>query len=390
VRHRNFYGTSPRDRTPYGQKVTENRLSRIWEELMDSSSYRRRRAEIETFNHGSPWIKRGIGFQPIKFGISFTKSILNQAGALVLVYTDGTVQLNHGGTEMGQGLHTKMRAICAHELGIDTDSVRVMPTATDKVPNTSATAASSGSDLNGAAVQAACQTIRRRMTEVAAGELELPLEAVVFSDGRVGKGSKQMDFGALATQCWLQQISLSATGYYATPGIVYDRDAGQGTPFFYFAYGGAVCEVEVHGLTGEHRLLRVDILHDVGNPLVPTIDIGQVEGAFVQGQGWLTCEEVCFGADGRLLTHSPSTYKIPTAGDVAADFRTALLERAPNDKVVGGSKAVGEPPFMLAIGAVTALRHAARAFGPTGHELVLRMPCTPEAILRAVEDARKA
>jgi xanthine dehydrogenase large subunit len=228
------------------------------------------------------------------------------------------------------------------------------------------------------------------MTEVAAGELELPLEAVVFSDGRVGKGSKQMDFGALATQCWLQQISLSATGYYATPGIVYDRDAGQGTPFFYFAYGGAVCEVEVHGLTGEHRLLRVDILHDVGNPLVPTIDIGQVEGAFVQGQGWLTCEEVCFGADGRLLTHSPSTYKIPTAGDVAADFRTALLERAPNDKVVGGSKAVGEPPFMLAIGAVTALRHAARAFGPTGHELVLRMPCTPEAILRAVEDARKA
>jgi xanthine dehydrogenase large subunit len=391
VRHRNFYGGDPRDRTPFGQEVTENRLPRIWKELMASSEYRARRTEIERFNRDSKWMKRGIAFQPIKFGISFTKSLLNQAGALVLVYADGTVQLNHGGTEMGQGLHTKMRAVCAHELGVDLESVRVMHTATDKVPNTSATAASSGTDLNGAAVQLACQEVAGRMAEVAAEELGLPVESIQFADGLVGtQGGKTMAFGELATQCWLQQVSLSATGYYATPGIVYDRDAGRGTPFYYFAYGGAVCEVEVHGLTGEHRLLRVDILHDVGNPLVPNIDIGQVEGAFVQGQGWLTSEEVSFGSDGRLLTHSPSTYKIPSAGDAPEDFRTALLERAANDKVVGGSKAVGEPPFMLAISLVTALRHAIGAFGPAEHDLELTMPCTPEAILRSVEGARKA
>ena len=389
IRQRNFYGDSPRDRTPYGQQVTENRLSRIWTELMDSSEYRDRRRAIDAFNRESKWVKRGIAFQPVKFGISFTKSILNQAGALVLVYADGTVQLNHGGTEMGQGLHTKMRAVCAHELGVDLERVRVMHTATDKVPNTSATAASSGSDLNGAAVQRACQEVAGRMAKVAAENLQIPIEAVRFQDGKVGSESgPSMRFEELANQCWLQQVSLSATGYYATPGIVYDRDAGKGTPFYYFAYGGAVAEVEVHGLTGEHRLLRVDILHDVGNPLVPTIDVGQVEGAFVQGQGWLTCEEVCFGSDGRLLTHSPSTYKIPSAGDIAEDFRTHLLKHAPNDKVVGGSKAVGEPPFMLAIGVVTALRHAIGGFGTGETEIHLGIPCTPEAILRAIEAVR--
>ncbi len=390
LRARNFYGAAPRDRAPYGQEVPaeHNRLRTIHESLMDSSDYAQRKADIEAFNAGSRWVKRGLGYQPIKFGISFTKSILNQAGALVLVYADGTVQLNHGGTEMGQGLHTKMLTVCAHELGIAPQSVRVMTTATDKVPNTSATAASSGSDLNGQAVAAASIELRERMRPIAAGLLELDAsqaDALRFEGGVVTHPptAKSVPFRDVAKNAWMQRVSLSATGFYATPGVGYDHATGSGTPFFYFAYGAAVCEVEVNGLTGEHRMTRADILHDVGTSLVPTIDRGQVEGGFVQGVGWLTCEEVLFREDGSPITTGPSTYKIPAVGDVPVDLRVDLLPKAPQPGVVHGSKAVGEPPFMLAIGVVTALRHALAGFGQS--EAPLGLPATPESILRAIQ-----
>jgi xanthine dehydrogenase large subunit len=393
VRHHNYYGPAPRNITPYGQEVADNRLERIHTELMASSDYARRRDAIDAFNAGSEFTKRGIGYQPVKFGISFTKSILNQAGALMLVYADGTVQLNHGGTEMGQGLHTKMMAIAAHELGVTMASVRAMATSTEKVPNTSATAASSGADLNGQAVKAASSEIRERMRPVAARLLEVgeaDVAKIQFEAGYVRlPGGNRITFAEVAEACWVDRISLSATGFYRTPGVHYDAAAGRGRPFYYYAYGAAVTEVEVSGLTGEHRLRRVDILHDVGASLVPSIDIGQVEGGFVQGLGWLTMEEVLFADDGRGLTTGPSTYKIPSVGDVPTDFRVKLLERAPQDGVIHGSKAVGEPPLMLAIAAVTALRHAIAAFGPVGYEVALAPPCTPESILRAIESHKK-
>lgn len=383
LRALNFYGDAPRNRTPYGQEVRDNRLPRVFSELMATSEYRARRDAIATFNRNSVWRKRGIGFAPVKFGISFTKSVLNQAGALVLVYTDGSVQLNHGGTEMGQGLHTKMLAVCCHELGVVPEQVRVMQTATDKVPNTSATAASSGSDLNGQAVRQACATIRERLRPVAATMLGCDGQQVVFTQGVVRGNGRELPFSEVVGQAYLEQVSLSATGYYRTPGIHYDHASGQGEPFYYFAYGAAVCEVEVDGATGEHRLLRVDILHDVGTSLVPTIDIGQVEGGFVQGVGWLTCEQIVNDSKGRPLTLGPSTYKVPAIGDVPVDMHVKLLERAPQAGVIHGSKAVGEPPFMLAIGVVHALRHAIHGFG--GRVVELAIPATPEAILRAVE-----
>ncbi len=391
VRRRNLYREAPEHRTHYEQPVEGNRLPRIHAELMASSDYARRRAEIEKFNASSRWTKRGIGYMPVKFGISFTASFLNQAGALVVIYSDGSVQLNHGGTEMGQGLHTKMRAVCSHELGVAPERVRVMNTATDKVPNTSATAASSGSDLNGMAVKAACETLRERLRPVAARLLHEEAEGLSFVGGRVfhpARPQKSVTFSEVTQAAYMAQISLSATGYYRTPDIGYDRVAGRGKPFHYFAFGAAVVEVEVSGLTGEHRLRRVDVLHDVGSSLVPNIDKGQVEGAFIQGYGWVTCEEVLFDAKGRLLTHSPDTYKIPAMGEAPEDFRVSLLERAPQDGTIHGSKAVGEPPFMLGIGAVTALRHAIAAFGPERTEVQLASPATPEAILRAVEAAR--
>jgi xanthine dehydrogenase large subunit len=393
VRRKNYYREAPENQTHYGQAVEGNRIPRIHAELLASSEYARRRAEIEQFNASSKWTKRGIGYQPVKFGISFTTSFLNQAGAFVVIYADGTVQLNHGGTEMGQGLHTKMRAVAAHELGLPVEHVRVMTTATDKVPNTSATAASSGADLNGMAVKAACEVLRDRLRPVAAKLLQVEgqPERVVFSEGKAfvpGLAQRALRFEEVTRAAYAAQVSLSATGYYRTPDIGYDRMTGRGKPFHYYAFGGAVVEVEVSGLTGEHRILRVDILHDVGSSLVPTIDKGQVEGGFVQGVGWLTCEEVLINEKGRLLTHSPDTYKIPALGDTPEDFRVALLERAPQNDTIHGSKAVGEPPFMLAIGAVTALRHAIGAFGPPRTEVQLASPATPEAILRAVEAAR--
>jgi xanthine dehydrogenase large subunit len=294
---------------------------------------------------------------------------------------------------MGQGLHTKMRAVCAHELGVPVERVRVMNTATDKVPNTSATAASSGADLNGMAVKVACEELRGRLRPIAAKLLQAEGEAeqAVFAGGKAfiaGRAQRTVSFEEVALAAYTQQVSLSATGYYRTPNIGYDRKSGRGKPFHYFAFGGVVVEVEVSGLTGEHRIRRLDILHDVGSSLVPTIDKGQVEGGFIQGVGWLTCEEVLIDAKGRLLTHSPDTYKIPALGDAPEDFRVALLERAPQDNTIHGSKAVGEPPLMLAIGAVTALRHAIAGFGSPRTEVQLASPATPEAILRAVEAAR--
>jgi xanthine dehydrogenase large subunit len=392
IRRKNYYGDAPRNVTHYGQVVRDNRLHRIHDELIEQSDYARRRRDIDEFNAKSRWKKRGIGFQPVKFGISFTNSVLNQAGALIHIYADGSVQVNHGGTEMGQGLHTKMIAVAAHELGVSTKRIRLMTTATDKVPNTSATAASSGSDLNGQAVRAACETLVARLRPVAAELLEVSdPSTIVFEDDRVqAPGGESTTFAKVANAAYFAQVSLSATGYYRTPDIEYDASKGRGKPFHYFAYGGAMTEVEINGLTGEHRVLRIDILHDVGQSLVPSIDRGQIEGGYIQGLGWLTCEELVWDEQGTLKTHSPDTYKIPALGEAPPDFRVQLLSKAPQDDVIHGSKAVGEPPFMLAISAVTALRHAVAAFSvvqapaskPT---LELGVPCTPESVLRAIE-----
>jgi len=392
LRLANLYGSAPRNVAPYGQVIEENRLPRLAPALLESSAYTDRRTALAQHNAADPWSRRGLGFQPVCFGISFTASLLNQAGALVLVYTDGSVQVNHGGTEMGQGLHTKIRAIAADGLGLPVDAVRLMTTATDKVPNTSATAASSGTDLNGAAVDRACETLRERMRPVAADLLGgAPLDSVIFRDGAVhGPDGASVPFAQLASACWARQVSLAATGYYATPGIAYDAATGRGRPFFYYAFGGAVSEVEVNGLTGEYRVQRVDILHDVGRSLAPDIDRGQVEGAFVQGMGWLTCEDPRTDASGRSLTTGPSTYKIPAVGDVPLDLRVDLLSRAPNEQVVGGSKAVGEPPFLLGMSVIAALRDAIATFGPGGIPVELALPATPESVLRAIEHQREA
>jgi xanthine dehydrogenase large subunit len=382
LRARNFYGDAPRNVTQYHQVLEHNRMPVLWPTLLASSDYARRRADVEAFNAKSVHHKRGLAVTPVKFGISFTTSFLNQAGALVVIYADGSVQVNHGGTEMGQGLHTKMLAIAAHELGITVERVRLMTTSTDKVPNTSATAASSGADLNGMAVLNACQVLRERLGSVAAKLLGVDAAQVTFRGDAAHGGGKSVPFEKVTGQAYLDQVSLSATGFYRTPGIHYDRATGRGKPFHYFAYGAAVSEVELSGLTGEHRVLRVDVLHDVGKSLLPTIDRGQVEGAFIQGMGWLTGEELQFDARGYLRTHSPDTYKIPSCGDAPAQFHVQLLENATQEGTVHGSKAVGEPPLMLALSVVAALRHAVSAFGPG--EVQLAIPCTPEALLRAV------
>lgn len=384
IRRRNYYGAAPRDRAPYGQQVLDPRVAAMTDRLVASSDYADRRAAIDAYNAGARHTRRGLGFVPVKFGISFTNALLNQAGAMVLVYADGSVQLNHGGTEMGQGLHTKMLTVCADALGVDVDAIRPMPTATDKVPNTSATAASSGSDLNGQAVREACEVLRERMAAVAAAMLGLPdAGGLVFAGGRVtAPDGRALGFGEVAKRCWLDRVGLAATGFYRTPGIVYDRAAGAGTPFFYFAWGVALAEVELSGLTGEHRIRRLDVVHDVGDSLVPSIDVGQIEGALVQGIGWLTGEDVLFGPDGAVRSLGPSTYKIPAVGDVPLEMHVALHRGGPQTGTIGGSKAVGEPPLMLAIAVWNALRDAVRAF--RGSEPELARPATPEALLRAV------
>ena len=335
-------------------------------------------------------MKRGLAITPVKFGISFTTTFFNQAGALVLVYRDGSVQVNHGGTEMGQGLHTKIQQVAADALGLPLAAIRLMPTRTDKVPNTSATAASCGSDLNGAAVKDACDTIRARLAEIAAELLGVPAPDVVFAGGRVHPEAAPeagVAFADVVSKAYYARVPLFAAGYYRTPGIAFDWKTGQGTPFHYFAYGAAVSEVEVDGFTGQYRLLRTDILHDVGDSLSPLVDRGQVEGGFVQGVGWLTTEELVWGQDGAFLSHGASTYKLPTLGECPPDLRVAFLERAREPGVVHGSKAVGEPPLMLAISVREALRAAVAAFG-AGGIVELGCPATPEAVYWAVERAR--
>jgi xanthine dehydrogenase large subunit len=389
VRRRNFYGRDERNVTQYGMPVEDFVLPDLVDELVRTSGYTERRASIAAFNAASPWIKRGIALTPVKFGISFTLTHMNQAGALVHVYTDGTVQLNHGGTEMGQGLYTKVAQIVAAEFGIGFGQVKIMATSTAKVPNTSPTAASSGTDMNGMAAQAASRTIRDRMAGVVATSFGCQPGEITFVDGMVSGPGGSMSFGEAAKLCHRARVSLSSTGYYATPKIHYDAKTLQGRPFFYFACGAAVAETETDTLTGEYRVTSVDILHDCGNSLNPAIDIGQVEGGFVQGMGWLTTEELWWDAAGRLRTHAPSTYKIPSIGDIPADFRCALYDRGPNaEATIYRSRAVGEPPLMLGIAVLHALRDAVAAVGNGAPLPRLDAPATPERVLMAAEALR--
>ncbi len=386
VRRLNFYGVTDRNVTHYGMTVEDNVMPRIAAELEATSDYRRRREEIARHNAAHRTIKRGLAFTPVKFGVSFNATLFNQAGALVNVYTDGSVLVNHGGTEMGQGLHTKVVQVVAHTLGVPRDRVRVSTTDTSKVPNTSATAASSGSDLNGKAAEAAARTLRDRLAELAATELAVPAAELEFVAGEVRGGGRVIDFAALARKAHEQRISLSCTGFYRTPKIFWDRNTLSGRPFFYFAYGGAVAEVAIDTRTGETRLLRVDILHDVGRSLNPAVDLGQIEGGFLQGMGWLTSEELCWNEHGQLTTHAPSTYKIPASGDWPAAAHVRLLEDAPNvEDTIHRSKAVGEPPLMLAMAVFFALRDALAACGSGRQIPRLRAPATPEALLAALD-----
>ena len=388
VRKRNFYGDEDRNVTPYGMRVTDNVIHEIVERLEQTSDYRRRRVELAAFNQASRFLKRGIALTPVKFGISFTNAMLNQAGALVHVYHDGTVHLNHGGTEMGQGLFIKVAQVVAEEFGIDLDRVQITATTTGKVPNASATAASSGSDLNGMAAQAAARTIKTRLVEFAAAEFKTPPDQITFKENHVCIGSRAMPFAEIAHRAWMGRVSLSSTGFYSTPKIHWDREQATGRPFYYFAYGAACSEVVVDITTGEMRVRRADILHDVGRSLNPAIDLGQIEGGFVQGMGWLTTEELVFDEEGRLLTHAPSTYKIPCSSDVPADFRVALFDNVNREETIYRSKAVGEPPLMLAISVFSAIADALHSFAP-GRVVPLDAPATPEAILRAVRELNR-
>jgi xanthine dehydrogenase molybdopterin binding subunit/xanthine dehydrogenase small subunit len=395
VRERNLYrGTGESNTTHYGQPLDDQRIPAIWSRLLLTSRFAERRREVEAFNAQSGIrAKRGLAITPVKFGISFTATWLNQAGALVLMYRDGTVQVNHGGTEMGQGLYTKVKGVAMRELGMPADMIRMMRTQTDKVPNTSATAASSGSDLNGQAVRDACMQLRERLAPVAAellsaqASMPVPGSAVIFERGIVRAPQVpgvEIPIEKVADRAYVKQVPLAASGFYRTPGIGYDRQKGRGRPFYYFAYGAAVTEVEVDGYTGMKRVRAVDILHDVGESLNAGVDRGQIEGAFVQGMGWLTGEELKWSKDGKLLTHSASTYQIPAIGDAPERFSVELLANAAQPGVIHGSKAVGEPPLMLAISVREAIRDAVAGFGAPGGEVRLASPATHEAIRAAI------
>jgi xanthine dehydrogenase molybdopterin binding subunit/xanthine dehydrogenase small subunit len=399
VRERNLYrGRGETNTTPYGQEIADNRIQTIWRQLKSSSTLARRRKEIARWNAAHRQRKRGIAMTPVKFGISFTVTHLNQAGALVHVYQDGTIQVNHGGAEMGQGVHTNITAIAVRELGVRPEAIRIMPTSTDKIPNTSATAASCGTDLNGAAVKNACEIIRSRLVPVAARLLRqgsgrsVKAVAIDFADGFVFSRPfprLRLPFAQVVRQAYLDRVSLSATGFYCTPGIHWDRGAGRGHPFHYFACGAAVTEVEVDGFTGMHRVLRVDILHDAGQSINEGINRGQIEGGFIQGMGWLTTEKLKWDEQGRLLTHSPDTYKIPSIGDAPPVFNVGLFKNAAQKNVVYGSKAVGEPPLMLAISVREAIRDAVAAFGNRKGGISLSSPATCEAIFTAITESSK-
>jgi xanthine dehydrogenase large subunit len=399
VRERNFYQDG--DTTHYGQPVQDaNRLWTIWQQLKETSGFEHRRAEVVRFNAQHLHQKRGLAITPVKFGISFTATLFNQGGALVLIYRDGTVQVNHGGTEMGQGLFTKIQQIAADSLGVTLEHVRVMSTRTDKVPNTSATAASAGTDLNGAAVADACAQLRTRLAAVASGLLECEESAVQFDGGIVSVASdfnrtnspgvsgfsRRISFAVVCEAAYKQRVPLFAQGYYRTPHIHFDSATGRGKPFHYFAYGAAVSEVEVDGFTGAYRLLRTDILQDVGDSISPIVDRGQIEGGFLQGVGWLTLEELLWDDQGRVATGSASTYKLPSWSEVPEVLEVNFLEQATQSNVVFGSKAVGEPPLMLAISVREAIRDAVTAFGPGF--VTFASPATPERVFFAVQRVR--
>jgi xanthine dehydrogenase large subunit len=386
VRERNFY--RPGDVTHYGEPVGDaERMGVIWGALKASSGFADRREDIDRFNARSVHHKRGLAMTPVKFGISFTATFYNQAGAVVLVYRDGTVQVNHGGTEMGQGLFTKILHIAADSLGVPASHVRVMPTRTDKVPNTSATAASSGADLNGAAVQDACRQIKARLAAVAGAVLDCEPSEVVFEDAIASARGKSIEFGVLCETAYKQRVPLLAEGFYRTPDIHFNFKTSRGRPFHYFAYGAAVSEVEVDGFTGQYRLLRTDILHDAGASIAPVVDRGQIEGGFLQGVGWLTIEELLWDDKGRVSTGGASTYKLPSWSEVPDVFNVEMLERAAQADVVMGSKAVGEPPLMLAFSVREALRDAIVAYGE-GRPFTFDSPATPERVFFAVRQVR--
>jgi xanthine dehydrogenase large subunit len=389
VRRTNFYGKGERNVTPYRQTVTDNVIRELTDELVQSSDYAARRDAVAAFNAASPVLKKGIALTPVKFGISFNVNHYNQAGALVHVYLDGSVLVNHGGTEMGQGLNTKVAQVVAHELGLPLARVRCSATDTSKVANTSATAASTGSDLNGKAAQDAARQIRERLAALVAKNHGVDAKSVRFEGGRVRATGVDLAFDELVGQAYVARVQLWSDGFYATPGLHWDRATLTGRPFYYFAYGAAVSEVVIDTLTGEWKLLRADLLHDVGRSLNPAIDIGQVEGAFVQGMGWLTTEELVWHPKtGMLLTHAPSTYKIPTANDVPAAFHTRLFDNGNVEDSIHRSKAVGEPPLLLPFSVFFAIRDAVSAAGGHAKQPDLSAPATPEAILRAVNSVR--
>ncbi|HHX47384.1 MAG TPA: molybdopterin-dependent oxidoreductase, partial [Brevibacterium sp.] len=394
LRRRNFYAEG--QDTPYYQPVRHpERIEACWDQLISQSELEAREREIEAFNADSEHIKRGLSITPVKFGISFNLTAFNQGGALVLVYKDGSVLVTHGGTEMGQGLHQKMLQVAATTLGVPLSTVRLAPTRTDKVPNTSATAASSGSDLNGGAVKNACDQILDRLRQVAAGILGAPAHEVQISRGIVSalSSTKTVTWEELINTAYFQRIQLSASGFYRTEGLHWNLSQMRGEPFKYFAYGAAVSEVEVNRFDGSYTLRRVDIVHDVGDSLSPLIDLGQIEGGFIQGAGWLTLEDLRWDESdkpsrGRLATQAASTYKIPSFSEVPEVFNVTFLDKAHEEGAVYGSKAVGEPPLMLAFSVREALREAVGAFGGPGHSVELASPATPEAVFWAIEEAR--
>ncbi|WP_277372030.1 xanthine dehydrogenase molybdopterin binding subunit [Pseudomonas sp. AA-38] len=391
VRKLNYYGKSERNLTHYHQTVEHNVIHEMTAELEQSCDYAARREAIRAFNAANPVLKKGLALTPVKFGISFTSSFLNQAGALIHVYTDGSIHLNHGGTEMGQGLNTKVAQIVAEVFQVDIARIQITATNTDKVPNTSPTAASSGTDLNGMAAKNAAETIKQRLVEFLQREYRVYAEDVEFKGGQVRVRDRYLSFEQVIQQAYFGQVSLSSTGFYRTPKIFYDRDKAAGRPFYYYAYGVACVEVLIDTLTGEYRMLRADILHDVGDSLNPAIDIGQVEGAFVQGMGWLTTEELVWSDKGKLLTNGPASYKIPAIADMPLDLRVKLVENRKNpEDTVFHSKAVGEPPFMLGIAAWCAIKDAVASLADYKVQPQIDAPATPERVLWGVQQLQAA
>ena len=388
LRKLNFYGKNSRNTTPYGQPVVDNVIHELVAELEQSSDYYARREQIAEFNRASEILRKGISLTPVKFGISFNVVHFNQAGALVHIYTDGSVLVNHGGTEMGQGLHTKVSQVVARELGISVSRVRATANDTSKVANTSATAASTGSDLNGKAAQDAARQLRERLAALAAEQLGGDASEVEFSDDCVRSAGQSLPFVQLVQMAYENRVQLWSDGFYKTPGLHWDKETLQGEPFYYFAYGAAVSEVLVDSLTGEWKLLRADLLHDAGNSINPAIDIGQVEGAYIQGMGWLTSEELCWDERGRLTTHAPSTYKIPTVSDCPEQFTTRLFDNHNVKDTILRSKAVGEPPLLLPFSVFFAIRDAIASLADNRVNPPLRAPATPEAILDAIDALR--